>query len=230
MNLSLISPHSFVGRTLRLPLRFIPAGMVIPILSGPLRGYRWIVGSSIHGCWLGTYEQSKQKAVARALRSEMVFFDIGANVGFYSLLAAAKGCRVFAFEPSRRNLEYLYRHVEINHFDSVRVLAAAVGDHMGTALFSDGEDPSTGSLSASGYEVKLISIDTVPQVPDVIKIDVEGAEYFVLKGGERVITSAMPMIFLATHGAEVHQRCCDLLSKWGYRLQIDGDEVIASPR
>ena len=59
INVSVISDRRFFGRTLRLPLRLVPKSAVVPILQGPLRGKRWIAGSSTHGCWLGTYELAK---------------------------------------------------------------------------------------------------------------------------------------------------------------------------
>ena len=91
MKVSEISNRSVAGRLLRLPLALIPPALAMPVLQGPLRGYRWIVGSSNHGCWLGSYEYAKQRLFAQMVRSGDVVFDVGANVGFYTLLAA---CRV----------------------------------------------------------------------------------------------------------------------------------------
>ena len=51
VNLSGVSNSKFVGRVLRLPLRLIPTEAEVRILQGPLRGKRWIAGSSNHGCW-----------------------------------------------------------------------------------------------------------------------------------------------------------------------------------
>ncbi len=56
MNLSGISDKSLFGKILRLPLRIIPAQTVMPIIQGKLKGKKWIVGASNHGCWLGSYE------------------------------------------------------------------------------------------------------------------------------------------------------------------------------
>jgi hypothetical protein len=53
MNFSSIPFTSPVGKLLRLPLRVVPKRAVVPLLQGELRGRRWIVGSSMHGCWLG---------------------------------------------------------------------------------------------------------------------------------------------------------------------------------
>jgi len=61
-----------------------------------------------------------------------------------------------------------------------------------------------------------------------MKIDVEGAEYEVLIGARKVISKAGPIIFLATHGAKIHAKCCDFLLDLGYQLQfLAPDEVVA---
>lgn len=105
------------GRLLRLPLRLLPRGMVVSVRSGINHGLHWIIGSSTHGCWLGTYETHKQDAVRRLARPGMTIFDVGANAGFYTMafsrLVGAKG-RVYAFEPFAENVANLLKHVAIN--------------------------------------------------------------------------------------------------------------------
>src|SRR5664280_711279 len=88
MNFSGISGRTFIGKALRFPLSLIPSGTQMPILQGPLHGKRWIVGASNHGCWLGSYEAAKQKKITEFVRPGMVCWDVGANVGFYTLLFA----------------------------------------------------------------------------------------------------------------------------------------------
>ena len=82
--------------------------MQIPIFQGKLRGKKWIVGSGEHGYWLGSYEMDKRLAFEKEILPDSVIYDIGANVGFYSLLAAEmtgeKG-HVYAFEPLPRNIK-----------------------------------------------------------------------------------------------------------------------------
>jgi len=192
MNFSKISNRTFYGKILRLPLKFVPKRMIVPILQGPLRGKRWIVGASDHGCWLGSYEYEKQNIFIKTVEKGYVVYDIGAHVGFYTLLSSvlvgAKG-RVIAFEPVQFNLEYLKRHVEINNCTNVEVLPYAVSDISGFDRFSLSSSSSTGHLCENGeIEVQTVTVDEIicskgiPR-PDVIKIDVEGAEYRVLRGG-----------------------------------------------
>ncbi len=106
MNFSKISNRTLVGRLLRLPLRLIPPQSQFRIRSGPAKGLKWIVGTSDHGTWLGTYEFEKQQRFAELLSPGDVVFDLGAHAGFYTILASKRvGSmgHVFAFEPFPRN-------------------------------------------------------------------------------------------------------------------------------
>jgi len=243
MNISGISDKSLAGKAVRLPLRFIPLDMVLPILQGKLRGLKWIAGSSNHGCWLGSYEHHKRKAFEKMVAKGSVVFDIGANAGFYTLLASvlvgSQG-KVFAFEPVPRNLRYLKEHLRINGIKNVSVIEAAVADCAGVAHFDAGPNPATGHLAADGcLTVSTVSLDEMVRrgellPPDYMKIDVEGAEANVLLGAKSVLTALRPTIFLATHGKELHNTCCELLRSMGYCVEpISGpaldqtDEVLA---
>jgi FkbM family methyltransferase len=248
MNLSAISSDSRIGHLLRMPLRLLPRGVVLPVNQGPLRGRKWISGASDHGCWLGSYEYRKQRLFATLVSQGDTAFDIGANVGFYTLLASVqagpKGA-VVAFEPLPRNVELLERHLRLNALDNVTVMNAAVGNRMGTVRFAPHlHSNSMGQIDENGsLEVPLVSLDGLMEsgsiaVPSVVKIDVEGAEYDVLQGGAQLLARAQPVILLATHGAEVHSNCCDLLQSWGYQLSAVNDaesvahtdEILARPR
>ena len=110
MNFSAVPHSSSLGKALRLPLRLIPADAVLPVLQGPLRGMKWISGSSNHGCWLGSFEYHKQRLFDAAIKRKSVVCDIGANVGLYSLVASRKAMRVIAVEPMLENVRYLERH------------------------------------------------------------------------------------------------------------------------
>jgi FkbM family methyltransferase len=242
INFSGISDSKLAGRAMRLPLRLIPDSAVVRILQGPLRGKRWIAGSSNHGCWLGSYEAVKQRKIRELVRPGMLCWDVGANVGFYTLLLAelvGAGGRVFAFEPVPRNVELLRRHVEMNRCQNVRILPCALGDSDGEAEFDPGPDTSRGRIAAGGpLKVPCSRADTLlaageVEAPDVIKIDVEGTEADVLRGACGAMVRR-PMVFLATHGETAHWACVELLAASGYKVRaLDGgppegtDEVVA---
>ncbi len=235
INFSGFSDKRLVGKALRLPLKLIPVRTVVPIWQGRLRGRRWIVGSSNHGCWLGSYEYSKQQLFAERIRYGSIVFDIGAHVGFYTLLASelvGSDGRVYAFEPVPRNLFYLKRHLQLNRITNVTVIEAAVSDSSGVAYFDEGPGSSMGHLSAQGTcLVKTIALDEMISgkqipVPDCLKVDVEGAEMLVLRGAESLLTQSHPIIFLATHSNVIHQQCCHLLDSLDYALHpINGPNI-----
>lgn len=244
-NLSGISNETLIGKLLRAPLRLIPSRTVVPILQGALRGKKWTVGSATNGCWLGSYEYAKQKALQRELKAGQVVYDIGANVGFYSLLASVivgETGHVYSFEPFPENLRELRKHLEMNHIQNCTVIDAAVSSADGEAIFDPSDDRCTGHLAATGsLRVRTLALDGLVlrneiRPPNLMKIDIEGAELECLQGASRVIQDARPVIFLATHGPEVHAACAGLLAKWNYRLtSLDGrpvesaDELIAYP-
>ncbi len=128
MNFSAISNETLLGRMLRLPFRLIPTNAQMRILQGHLRGKKWIAGSGNHGYWLGSYEYQKQKIFSEEIRPGDVVYDLGANVGFYSLLASflvgPKG-RVYSFEPLPSNLEFLRNHLALNKVSNCVVYGVA---------------------------------------------------------------------------------------------------------
>jgi FkbM family methyltransferase len=227
-----------LGRLLRLPLRAVPRERPVRILGGPLRGWRWIPAAASHGCWLGTFERAEQDVFARTIRPGDVVYDLGANVGFYTLLAAKLAGptgRVVAFEPVPRNLGYLRRHLALNHREDVTVVAAAVSDRSGTARFRDGPAHTVGTLATDGgYAVDVVALDdyTSSPAPRVIKIDVEGAEADVLRGAHRVLRTVRPIVLLSTHSTALRLECTALLRDAGYGVApMGGDQadLVATP-
>jgi FkbM family methyltransferase len=227
LDFSKIPLKSVLGRVLRWPLSLLPPGLKVPIIQGPLRGYRWSVGSGNHGYWLGSYESEKQLRFCQAVRENFVVFDIGAHVGFYSLLASViVGDRgsVFAFEPLPRNLHFLRTHLEINGRKNVVVYEAAVGRRSGVSQFTEGSETSCGCASETGrLSVPMVSLDDLFSqgkiaIPEVVKMDIEGGEVDAIMGGQNLLKECHPIIFLATHGQEEHRNCIQLLSGMGYDL------------
>jgi FkbM family methyltransferase len=227
MNWTSISNTSLIGRLLRLPLRLIPRQTVVPILQGPLRGKKWIVGSGNHGYWLGSYELGKRALFVKTIPPGGVVYDLGANVGYYTLLSAVlagpRG-RVFAFEPLPRNLEFLRRHLSLNRIDNATVIEAAVTDRGGTVRFEEDASTSKGRIGAQGtLEVRSVALDELvarermPR-PDLLKIDIEGGEFLALQGARRILTESHPVIFLSTHSGKVHKECLAFLELLGYRI------------
>lgn len=227
-------PMRWYSKLLRLPLRLVPGGHVVRIVSGPIRGMRWITGSATHGCWLGIYEKDTQRVFLNHVHPGDVVLDIGANVGFFTLLASklvgSEG-KVYAFEPLPRNMSILRAHLQANRLVNVETLPIAAAAIEGTAPFSTGVGHSMGHISRNGdLSVPTASLDhllTSSQIATAqfIKIDVEGAEFGVLTGGENLIVQSHPVILLSTHGYREHERCTEWLTVRGYALETVRDGV-----
>lgn len=222
-----LDSRSALGRLLRLPLRLVPRTAAVPVLSGPLRGMRWIVGSAPAGAWVGTLERAKLKQVVGRLQRGMTVWDVGANVGLYTLPSArAVGPtgRVYAFEPMPRNLGLLRRHLAINRLSNVEIYGVGVGDTGGILRMAEGDSPSEFHADPAGrWQVPAVTVDdwlaaSGSPSPDVVKIDVEGSEGAVLRGGARTFTAYRPPIYLALHGELQRRECAALLAGWGYRV------------
>ncbi len=237
---------TFLGRILRLPLSLVPKTAVVPILQGPLRGKRWIAGSGIHRLWLGSYEPFKMALAAELTRPAMVVFDIGANVGIYTLLFSDRvgpAGRVVAFEPAPRNVAYLGKHLALNGASNVEIVDAAVSDAVGRSSFDDTADSCAGRLESTGaLLVRTTTIDHFVQGsglhPSLIKIDVEGAEGDVLHGALKTLNELRPTILLATHSHAIKRTCTAILAACHYDIQqlergesvTQSDELIAKPK
>lgn len=249
MNFSIISNQNKLGRLLRIPLRLIPPTSVMPILQGPLRSSKWIAGAGNHGCWLGSYEQQKGTAIAKALSPGDVFYDIGANAGYYTLLGSrmvGKTGYVYSFEPLPLNLNFLRKHIHLNSIENSSVLEVAVTAYDGVASFTIGDNSCVGHLASQAGDntihVKTASLDSLVsskciRPPKVIKCDIEGGEYDALRGATEVLGKYMPVLFLATHGPEVHRKCVQLLRDLDFEVRdLDGggegttDELFAVSR
>lgn len=245
--LTSISSDSFLGRLLRLPLRLMPGSARVPILRGRLKGSKWIVGSCANnGCWLGTYEYEQRVAFERLISPGAVVYDVGAHVGFYTLLAsrlAEPGGKVIAFEPLPRNLHFLREHLRLNQVSNVRVIELALADRDDEVSFAEGENSFNARISDEGkLRVRtaalddLISRENLP-APDFIKMDIEGAETMALQGARQILDKYHPVIFLTTHGPQIHEDCIALLCELSYELiSLDGGstggisrKVIAQP-
>lgn len=193
-----MSDHDTLGRLARLPLRFLPKSAVVPVLSGPARGTKWIVGSATHGAWLGTRERSKQAEFARSVNAGNIVFDLGAGVGFYTLMAAklvGPYGHVFAYEPLARNAAFLRRHVALNQLVNVEVFEAAPPELDATVMH--------GRLPA----------------PHVIKLDLESGELQALLGMRAVLAKHKPKLFLATRSDALGSECAALLTSLGYLVK-----------
>jgi FkbM family methyltransferase len=204
----------------------IPLDITTPIIFGPLKGTLWIANSGVIENAIGKYESEKIKFVLNKLRKNTVFYDIGANVGYYSLMAANKigqTGKVVAIEPLPSNIRYLRRHLQLNNVSNVEIIEAALSSSPGMLYFSTSDSNLTGHLSNSGnIVVRAMCLDELilngKPIPDYIKMDIEGGEYQALLGAREILKNYSVEIFLATHGEEVQTKCVNLLNQYDYTI------------
>jgi FkbM family methyltransferase len=212
----------------RMAASAVPTGTPVPILRGPLRGGRWIAGAASGpggglSVAVGLCEPRQLAAAGRLTSAGGVCFDVGANVGLYSLLFARTVARVFAFEPVPRNIAFLARTLAANRVRNVTIVPMAVSDVSELADFGGWADWSTGGLVTAGagaQPVATVSLDDFASrygvTPDLLKIDVEGAEHAVLRGAIGLLGTRKPPILLSIHGPGPRRDCLALLRTFGY--------------
>lgn len=189
--------------------------------------------------WVGAYEPELQMLLTSFLQPGMVFLDVGAHIGYFSVVAAARvgtEGEVHAFEPNPACLERLRRNVQ--PYPQVRVHAQAVSDADGEAVFFPSarpEESGWGSLwedaeRAPSISVPLIRLDTWLRTSDAarvdfLKLDIEGAEYRALCGASQLLEQMRPLVLcevnpvcLARDG-KLPQNLFALVEGFGYSVR-----------
>ena len=215
------------------PVRsLLPNGEVMRLWS---RGDDWVSNQVFWRGWSG-YEPETAPLFFRLAHEAEVVIDVGAFVGFFSVLAglANRGGRVFAFEPMSDNAERLRRHVELNGLNNVELVQAAVSAHPGEAeLFhTPGSYPSSTSLvrdfmiTHSGVissVVPTVALDIFLEERGVesvslVKLDIETGEPDALRGMRRTLKRDTPPIFCEVLSDEVGAELETILAPLGYRF------------
>jgi FkbM family methyltransferase len=233
----------------RLSRRFLPADEKV---------WARVERGSAEGLWLelnprtgqqylhGEVEPAIQKILAERLKPGMVFYDLGANIGFFSLLAArlvgASG-QVFSFEPDPEIAGRLRRNIARNGFINATVVEAGVWSASGAVNFvaADLSSPDRGvgkfvpgEGAAAGTPTRCVALDDYIRgapAPDVIKCDVEGAEIEVFRGAENLLQARHPLILCEMHSDANDKFLREYFARLGYNLEsVDDLHVLAVPR
>lgn len=185
----------------------------------------------------GTYQWAK---LERALQECGVrrghAVDVGAHVGLWSRVLSYEFKKVTAFEPIEEYAACFRRNL---NFRSVKLHKIALGDHADEVQFDVSPDGvGTASIAAHGTrQVPLRRLDDIADLPpiDFLKVDCEGAELLVIRGGEQTIRRDKPVVFCEqkkkradTHGLP-RMGAVDLLQSWGAELrwEMKGDFCLA---
>ncbi len=226
----------------------MPSRMTIPV-RGPgfvilVQPGDWAVGMRI--AVKRTHEPHVTRHILAAVRPGMTVVDVGANVGWFTLLAAARvgdGGRVHAFEPNPANVQLLLRSVERNAFGNVTVHRCAVSDREGTLGYS--ADDSNGHVTMDPGANGLLAVravrldDELHDLPrlDVVKMDIEGSEAKALAGMRELMRRHRPTLFVEfspgalreVGGSEPREMLADLRAVGHEVLIVHRDGALEGP-
>jgi len=228
-----------LARLLRRSLnKAVPQGIVeTEIAGGALAGMRMALDlHSEKDYWLGTYEPELQAAAAYFIQPGMCVYDLGANIGYISLIAArlnGPDGLVVAFEALPNNLERLQRNIALNRLQQrIIVTPCAVTAVSGKAEFLMHSSGAMGKLQGSAgrdetYQQTLpvqgLALDDFAFAagnpkPGLIKMDIEGGEGLALEGMPRLLVEVQPVFLIELHGEQAACQVWQQLHTHGYSL------------
>ncbi len=212
-------------------------------LSGrmPVRLYPHLMGMRPE-----TYEPILSAMLDRHTPKGGTVIDIGAHVGLHTLRLServGRAGRVIAVEPSPANSGLLRVHLTWNNCHNVEIMEAVIGDREDQVEFTFRADPTDpGGFANSlaydiGGETRKVRMTTIDEIcsnfrPDLIKIDIEGAEFFALRGARETLTRMAPVVIVAVHPEPMRlmgttpAKLVALMSEYGYNgVHLDGRKV-----
>jgi FkbM family methyltransferase len=211
----------------------------VRVAAGSLAGTAiWLDLQTEKDYWLGTYELELQEAIQHWVRPGMVAYDVGANIGYISLMlakAVGAGGYVYAFEALPANVQRLRQNLADMTFGArMEVQQVAVVARAGEVDFLVGPSGGTGKAEGSAGRSNLAYVQqvSVPGIsldefvyqaghpaPQVIKLDIEGGEVLALPGMRKVLRQARPILLMELHGPESAQGTWQELCAASYRIR-----------
>jgi FkbM family methyltransferase len=210
----------------------------VKVAGGDLAGFTILLDMQIDkDYWLGTYEPELQAALRELVRPGAVVYDVGANIGYVSLLlakAAGETGHVYAFEALPENAKRWRKNVELNGMNSrLSLFAGAVTQTAGPVRFqvhsSGGMGKAAGSAGRDDKYQSEVTVDGISldefvygqgnPPPQAVKMDIEGGEVLALPGMRRVLAEARPLMLLELHGSESSRVAWETLTAAGYEIR-----------
>jgi FkbM family methyltransferase len=234
----MLTLKKIAGQSIRASLSlFFVGSKSIPIIAGPLRGRHLPKAEALSNLSMlfGKYEPQVVSALLSMSDPIKVAYDIGAHIGFMTLVLAEHaglGGRVFAFEPAPENIAVMQQLIVQNSLqDKVSLIPIALADENGEQNLLKWKSSSMYFLESAldGQKASDCSLTTVTtctldsfvfeqlnQPPDLMKIDVEGAEALIIQGGLRTLDVYSPKVIIEIHGPKNAQKVWHLLQSFDY--------------
>lgn len=209
---------------------------VATITGGPAKGLTFPVQMPQDKLmWIGTWELDFAEALQNNIKPGWVCYDIGGYKGYYAGVMALKGAaEVFVFEPMPANAAMINKLIRLNPDLPIHLKQIAVSDTTEKAVFKLMPEETMGKLNSSSFQqdeqemqqlvVNCITLDEliktgIPE-PDFIKIDVEGAEEFVLKGALEMLNRKRPLLMIEIHSLQIGERCMAILKNFYTNIRV----------
>lgn len=183
-----------------------------------------IIGNSLRH--YGEYTEQEIHVLNMIIQQGWVVYDIGANIGYHTLGLAERAEYVFAFEPNKQNYDLLVKNTQFKK--NVTLFKLAVSDSIGQCYINDidvtvQDNYGECKVSDSGQLVETVTIDSLVEKrkllpPNLVKIDVEGHEYNVIKGMDNTIRENLPVIFYENMHGDDLGKIYDYLTELNYKI------------
>ena len=191
--------------------------------------------------FLGFYDFAGISYLKKNLQEGDVFFDIGANVGSFSLIASKQvqsAGKVYAFEPVHQTFKQLTYNYSLNQFTQTTLIRKAVANKNGQIELNVSDQSNTGMSSILNHDAENGKIEIVPCITlddfvvenkistiNLIKMDIEGAEYLALQGMSHILQHIRPDIMVELNKSIIqknpaqHQKLLTLMASYQYKLK-----------
>ena len=219
------------------------------IVEGRIRGDRFFIQLNDpcqYDLLLGIHEAEVEQWITSELKDGMIFFDIGANIGYYTLLGSrcvGSSGRVVALEPNPIVAGILRRNTHINSMKNVEIIQGAASracgnvklGRVGFSSYASGlycENP-VDWIEVRGYSLDALASELKVPAVDLVKLDVEGAEVETIEGMTKILDVDRPKVLMELHShlgaADLHP-AVQKLKNAGYTIRsISENHVIADP-
>jgi FkbM family methyltransferase len=222
------------------------------VMRGRMKGARINLGGSFLRYLTGDAEPEVQEALAELVRPGQTVYDVGANIGFFTILCSrlvGPQGRVYAFEPIPQNLATLRHNVKLNALENVTIVDRALSAATGTAeMFvspwsafhslnvegatkQDNHGPEAGEITVQTVTLDEFVREEGVRAPDLVKLDVEGAELVVVEGMRETLSSVKPLLLCELH--DTNAGYGKFVESIDYRVRVidaDSPDLEQAPR
>lgn len=186
--------------------------------------------------WAGHWEADVTEALAKLVRPGAVCCDVGGHRGFMSGVMALNGAgEVHCFEPNPANIEKIKDLQGLNPYLAIKLHTCAIGADDGQVTFEVLPDAAMGKIAGSEFQFGIIGAERVTvslrtldnlhangtlPAPDLVKIDIEGAEFDALMGAANLISTYRPSLLIEVHTHALFEKCAGWLRLHDYELSV----------